>query len=186
MVRTGVAALALATGRPIIPVIGREALGQDPELCFEEPIVRGPGEAREAFRARVLETLFARLEREIVVAPDRWEQWYHVWHWVDRTPLPMEERAGPARVDLEAVADRQLRLVNPYLWPIDLGGGTQHVVDFRSWNALGSSFALVALVEAAAAGVTVATWRRALSPDAQVGDLLAHAIRIGAVGVDGA
>jgi lauroyl/myristoyl acyltransferase len=189
-VRTGVAALALATGRPIVPVIGREGLGVEPTLRFEEPIVRAPDEAREAFRARVMDTLFGILEREVVRAPDRWEQWPFVWQWTDRTPHPIAEDAEPARVDLRALGPTPLRLVNPFLWPIELGG-TQHVVDLRTWHSLGSSQALAALVEAAAAGVTVDTWLRALPASATaataaaVADLLARAIRLGAVAVGG-
>jgi lauroyl/myristoyl acyltransferase len=181
-VRTGVAALALATERPIVPVVGRESLGAAPELRFEEPIVRAPGEARDAFRARAMKTLFAMLEREIAEAPDRWEQWAFLWHWADRTPLPIEERAEPARVDPQALGPRRLRLENPFLWPIDLRG-TPYVIDMRSWNSLGASPALVALVEAAAAEVTVEAWMRALPPGAPVADLLARAIRLGAVAV---
>lgn len=186
-VRTGVAALALATGRPIVPVVGRERLGAEPELRFEAPIVRAPGEPRDAFRARAMQTLFATLEGEVAGAPDRWEQWASLWQWADRTPRPVDERAEPAVVDLDAARARRLRLENPFLWPIEIRG-TPFVVDLRTWNSLGAAPALVALVEAAAAGVTVGAWLGAL-PAAGAGDpspaqgaaLLARAMRLGAV-----
>jgi lauroyl/myristoyl acyltransferase len=181
-VRTGVAALAMATGRPVVPAIGREGLGMAPELCFEEPILRDDGEPRHAFRARVIDTLFRRLEVEVRRAPDRWEQWPFAWQWTDRTPLPVEKRVEPASIDVHALASRRLRLANPYLWPLDLSGRT-FVIDLSTWNSLGSAPMLVALVEAAAQDATVGGWLRTVPQDADAAAMLGEMMRMGAVEV---
>ncbi len=179
-VRSGVAALSLASGRPIVPAIVR---GDRPaRLCLADPLVAERGEPREAFERRVLTAVFAALEAEARRVPHRWEAWPFLSQWVDRTPRPLTERPEVRLPPLDTMRARRLTLRNPHVWPIDLAG-TPYVIDLSTWNSLGADRALVALVDAAERGATVAEWVATAPPKAPVAEMLRRMVALDMVGL---
>lgn len=168
-VRAGIGALAGVADCAVVPAVARSRGRRPPVLRFEPAIERRRAdEARAEHRQRVMATLFAHVEREVVRSPQRWEEWPHVHRWLVRESAPMP---APVRSHDEAAADLEqgdasLVLRRESLWIMQLRD-RPHVVDLATWNSLGAGDALVSLVAAAEAGQTVSAWRAACShPDA--------------------
>jgi lauroyl/myristoyl acyltransferase len=123
-VRPGIGALAANTDAAVLPVFAQDRGLDPPILRFDPPILRAAAEPRPGFAARVMRSLFATLEREVLAQPTRWEEWWLLPRWLASAPrLPPPRVRPPPRipVTLPALVGQRLCLARDDIWQLWLG-----------------------------------------------------------------
>lgn len=100
--RTGIAFLALATGRPILPVLSYRKAIDDIRLKFFDPLHIGSkarGADKKIFLTRTTHHLFDLLASIVQLYPEQWESWFYL-HNMANIVLPNVRRyeANPDRM----------------------------------------------------------------------------------------
>lgn len=124
-VRPGIGALAANTDSAVVPVFTQDRGADPPILRFDPPVVRAAAEARKDFAARVMQELFAVLEREIVQQPTCWEEWWLFPRWLTGLPrLAVPATPPPPRipVTLPGLVGQRLCLARDDIWVLPLRG----------------------------------------------------------------
>ncbi|MGN6435853.1 MAG: LpxL/LpxP family acyltransferase [Agriterribacter sp.] len=79
--RTGIAFLALATGRPILPVLSYRKTINDIRLKFFDPLHTGStvkGADKKILSTRITHHLFDLLASIVQLYPEQWESWFYL------------------------------------------------------------------------------------------------------------
>jgi hypothetical protein len=95
-VRQGLPYLAFITDVPLVLALSYKKDGVD-YLKFYDPLKKQPGESRDSFCKRSLETIFQCFERHVLEYEDQWASWPYVHYWSDLTKF--HSAMEPVHVD---------------------------------------------------------------------------------------
>ncbi len=185
LVRPGIAALSASADVPILPIYIEDAGERGAILRIEPPIARAPKEGRKIYRARAMTTLFSALERWILAAPERWEEWWLLSRWF-ATPPDSAAPSTPAgaeaiRLALPALVGSALEVGRPELWRLDESEGQARVVDVLRGDAFELDPATAGLFSAAERGTSATSWMRAQESLRHAKRTLGQALEVGLV-----
>jgi len=159
-VRPGLAALATASGSPVLPVLATHDSAPSATFDIFPPIESfEPNESRLETRLRIMTTLFDVLEREIAKRPEAWEEWWLLPHWLaGSVRLPCERIVQPKFIlTLPGIVGARLRLPDNSVWPVRSGPRTA-LIDLGSATIRDVDPIVVELIEAAERGVWAREW----------------------------